>query len=94
MNDVVSVKEWTLKSIGGRMAKQIRIGKYGAYIVDDRIRYYLVRWTSNPWLVENGSLEIDGGLAKEGEWVCKRVWMNNIKRAPHWFWQSEKEVVV
>jgi hypothetical protein len=47
LNDVVSAKEWTLKSIGGRMAKQIRIGAYKAYLVDDRIRYYLVRWISD-----------------------------------------------
>ena len=76
------------------MAKQIRIGMYGAFFVDDRIRYYLVWWTCDPWLVENGLLETDGGLAREGEWVCKGVWMNDINRAPHWFWQSEKEVVV
>ena len=76
------------------MAKEIRIGMYGAYLVDDRMRYYLVRWTSDPWLVENGSLETDGGLAREGEWVCKGVWMNDRNRAPRWYWQSEKEVVV
>jgi hypothetical protein len=76
------------------MAKQIRIGMYGAFFVDDRIRYYLVWWTCDPWLVENGLLETDGGLAREGEWVCKGVWMNDINRAPRWFWQSEKEVMV
>ncbi len=94
LDDVISAKEWTLQSIGGRMAQQIRIGMYGAYLVDDRIRYYLVQWTCNPWLVENGSLETDGELARKGEWVCKGVWMNDINRAPCWFWQSEKEVVV
>jgi hypothetical protein len=39
-------------------------------------------------------LETDGGVAREGEWVCKGLWLNDIDRAPRWFWLSDKEVVV
>ena len=31
---------------------------------------------------------------REGEWVCKGFWLNDIGRAPCWFWLLEKEVVV
>ena len=39
-------------------------------------------------------METDGGVAREGEWVCKGLWLNDIDRAPRWFWLSDKEVVV
>jgi len=39
-------------------------------------------------------LETDGGVAREGEWVCKGLWLNDVDRAPRWFWLSDKEVVV
>jgi hypothetical protein len=37
---------------------------------------------------------MDGGVAREGEWVCKGLWLNNVPRAPRWFYVGEKEVVV
>ncbi len=76
------------------MAEHIVISKYGAYLVDDAMKYYLVKWTSDPWIVEDGSLEADGGVAREEEWVCKGLWLNEVIRAPRWFWLSDKEVVV
>ena len=76
------------------MAELIVISQSGAYLVDDTMKYYLVQWTSEPWKVEGGSLETDGGVAREGEWVCKGLWLNDIDRAPRWFWLSDKEVVV
>jgi len=39
-------------------------------------------------------LETDGGVAREGEWVCKELWLNDVDRAPRWFWLSDKEVLV
>jgi hypothetical protein len=39
-------------------------------------------------------LETDGGVAREGEWVCKGAWLNDVDRAPRWFWLSDKEVLV
>ena len=76
------------------MAELIVISQYGAYLFDDRMKYYLVQWTSDPWKVEGGSLETDGGVAREGEWVCKGLWLNDVDPAPRWFWLSDKEVVV
>ena len=87
-------QQWTLNQIGERMAELIEISQYGAYLVDDRMKYYLVQWTLDPWKVEGGSLETDGGVAREGEWVCKGLWLNDVDRAPCWFWLSDKEVVV
>jgi hypothetical protein len=70
------------------------ISQYGAYLVDDTMKYYLVQRTSEPWKVEDGALETDGGEAREEEWVCKGLWPNDVDRAPSWFWLSDKEVVV
>ena len=33
-------------------------------------------------------------MAREGEWVCKGFWLNDVGWAPCWFWASEIEVVV
>ena len=87
-------QQWTLNKIGERMAELIVISQYGACLVDDRIKYYLAQWTLGPWKVEDGSLETDGGVAREGEWVCKGLWLNDVDHAPRWFWLSNKEVVV
>jgi len=87
-------QQWTLNQIGERMAELIVISQYGAYLVDDKMKYYLVQWTLEPWKVEDGSLETDGGVAREGEWVCKGLWLNNVDCAPCWFWLSDKEVLV
>ena len=76
------------------MAELIVISQYSTYLVNDRMKYYLVQWTSDPWKVEGGSLETDGGVAREGEWVCTGLWLNDVNHAPHWFWLSDKEVMV
>ena len=39
-------------------------------------------------------METDGGVAREGEWVCKGFRLNDVGQAPCWYWLSEKEVVV
>jgi len=39
-------------------------------------------------------METDGSVARDGEWVCKGFWLNDVGRAPCWFWLLEKEVVV
>ncbi len=39
-------------------------------------------------------METDEGVAREGEWVCKGLWLNDVNRGPRWFWLSDKEVVV
>jgi hypothetical protein len=44
------------------MTEKITIGKYGAYLVDNKMKYYLVQWTSKPWIVEDGPMEMDGGV--------------------------------
>ncbi len=75
------------------MASLIEVKKFGAYLVDDRIKYYLVQWMSEPWIVEGENLETAGGIARNGEWVCKGVWLNNVARAPRWYWVSDDVVI-
>jgi hypothetical protein len=94
VDDLVAAQQWTLNNVGARMAEKILVGKYGAYLVDDVMKYYLVRWTSEPWIVMDGPMDTDGGVAREGEWVCKGLWLNEVPRAARWFWVGEREVVV
>jgi hypothetical protein len=94
INELVFVQQWTLNKIGARMAEKIVQGKFGAYFVDDVIKYYLARWTSDPWIVKAGPLDTDRGVARGGEWVCKGLWLNDMPCAPRWFYVGEKEVVV
>jgi hypothetical protein len=58
------------------------------------MKYYHVQWTLDPWIVKDEPLETDGGVAREGEWVCKGLWLNDINCAPCWFWLLDKEVVM
>ena len=71
MDELVGAQEWTLTKIGETMAEQIVISKYGVYLVDDEMKYYLVQWTSNPWIVEDQPLERDGGVAREESGFAK-----------------------
>ena len=91
---VITANQWTLQQIGKRMSETISVGKIGAYLVDDQIKYYLVKWTCEPYLVEKENVETAGGIARCGEWVCNGVWLNDVPRAPHWYWISDVEVVV
>jgi hypothetical protein len=94
VNELLVAQQWTLHKISARTAEQIVPGKFGAYLVDDVIKYYLVRWTTVPWIVRDGPLDTDGGVAREGEWVCKGLWLNDVPCALSWFYVGEKEVVV
>ena len=91
---VVMANEWTLQHIGKRMSEMISVGRIGAYLVDDRIKYYLVKWTSPPYIVENDQIETAGGIALRGEWVCNGVWLNDVTRCPRWYWISDREVLI
>jgi hypothetical protein len=93
-DELVEAQEWTLQQIGERTSAQIAIDNYGAYLVDDRMKYYLVRWTSMPWKVEGESLDTACGFARAGDMVSKGVWMNPVQRAQRWFWEPANEVVV
>jgi hypothetical protein len=42
VDDLVSAQQWTLNKIDERMAEQIVISKYGAYLVNDTMKYYLI----------------------------------------------------
>ena len=78
------------------MAEPIVVSQYKAYLINDTMKYCLVQWTLDPWpwIVKNESLETDGGVAREGEWVCKGLWLNDVNCAPRWFWLSNRKVVI
>jgi hypothetical protein len=88
-------QEWTLKKIGARMAEKVLTRGYGAYLVDDlHIKYYLVKWTSQTWKVELGTIETKCGVAHAGEYICKGLWFNDVDRASQWYTLSGDEAIV
>ena len=91
---VVMANEWTLQKIGKCMSKMISVGRIGVYLVDDRIKYYLVQWTSPPYIVETDQIETTGGIARRGEWVCNGVWLNDVTWCPCWYWISDSKVAI
>ncbi len=53
MDNVVGAQLWMLNKIGERMAEKITMGKHGDYLVDNEMKNYLVKWTSDPWIVKD-----------------------------------------
>ncbi len=94
-DNIVMAQEWTLNKIGERMARNIVVGQYGAYLVDDaHIKYYPVQWTSQPWKIKSGTIETICGEAHAGEYVCWALWFNNVDCAPQCYTLFEEDVIV
>ena len=64
------------------MASSIDIREFGAYTVDDdpAYYYYLVKWTGDPFKVDNNEVMhfgngVDFLNVFAGDWVCRGVWL-------------------
>ena len=71
----------------------------GSYAVDDgEYRYYMVRWTCEPWQVkEDAIVEVENAsyLLFQNEWVCQGIWLDCFPSTKeHWFTEGEQEVIV
>lgn len=86
-----------MQEIGERMRMDVRKDGIGAYYVDDKFNYYLVKWTENPWQAKKDmTVQSDSKpLALfEGEWACRGTWFNYVPGALLWYTSSKTEVVV
>ncbi len=97
-DDLMESQALTLQIIGEKMAKSITVGGFGGYLADaDRLKYYLVKWTSAPWQVGTDGMINDGVndvSVSKGDWICKGVWLDYVPRARQWYTVSEDEVHV
>ena len=86
-----------MQGIGERMRLDVQKDGIGAYYVEDKFNYYLVKWTENPWQAkEDMTVQSNGQpLALfEGEWACRGTWFNYVPGALLWYTSSKTEVVV
>jgi hypothetical protein len=85
-----------LESIADVMASEIIENKIGAVSTVDN-NYYLVKWTSLPYRMDGDRMltEYDQPIhVKDGEQVCKGVYLEGLHRAKGWFYQTTIRTVV
>ena len=86
----------TLQEIGERVSKDVKKDGIGAYYVDDKFNYYLVKWTEDPWQANRDMTVQSNGkpLALfEGEWACRGTWFNYVPGALLWYTSSRRCVI-
>ena len=95
-DDRVARLEVTMMGVGKRMADQVAIGNYGAYIVDDdRYDYYIVKWTEMARKAERDErFEIEGEafMVKKDEWYAKGIWLELVEQ--HWWKTTSQSCIV
>jgi hypothetical protein len=55
--------------------------------------YYLVKWLSEPYALQDDTLDGMSGMIGVGTMVVNAIYFNRVKRAPHWYTQSGKTTV-
>ena len=82
------------------MAETIQIGAYGAIATtdEDADGYYIVRWTTEPYTIQEAvAPEKYGWAIRAGELVCEAEYFNKVAGAKHWYTPTqgeERKVVV
>ena len=88
----------TMHGVGRRMADQVVIGGYGAYIVDDdRYDYYIVKWIDLPQEAEEDRLiELDGEqfTVKKGEMFATGEWLDLVQSTRRWWKHTSQRCIV
>ena len=90
--------EVTVRGIGVRMAEQMKVGGFGAYITDDeRYDYYIFKCISAPQKADEDMVfQRDGNefTAREGEWYCEGVWLDKVCNTSNWHEVTTQRCVV
>ena len=87
----------SLNDLGHQLALSIVEGGYGAYSVDGKLDYYIVKWAGTPRQVEKDEvIRVDRKDVQlfAGEWVCDGIWLNHVPRAKNWYFVGNKKVTV
>ena len=89
----------TVECIATLNARLVKVGNCGSYAVDDgEYRYYMVRWTCEPWQVKEDEIvkvENTSYSLFQNEWICRGRWFDCVpSTTEHWFTEGEQEVIV
>jgi hypothetical protein len=55
--------------------------------------YYLVKWLSKPYALQEDTLDGMSGTIGVGTMVVDAIYFNRVERAPHWYTQSGETTV-
>lgn len=88
-----------LDTIAEETRDEISIGNIGAFNTDDPEAdgYYLVRWTSEPYELEQDEELTDYDPPMKlpaGELVCEGQYLNKVDRAKRWYTQSDGSTII
>jgi len=84
-----------LNALEARMSLMIREGEVGAIGTADEaaMGYYLVKWLSEPYALQEDTLDGMSGMIGAGTMVVDAIYFNRVERAPHWYTQSGETTV-
>ena len=96
--DDLEALEVAVCGIGRRMADQMHVGRFGAYIADDeRYDYYMFKCTVAPKQADKDEVfEFDGNEfpVKEGELYCEGVWLAKLPNTSEWYVVTNQRCIV
>jgi hypothetical protein len=78
------------------MSLMVREGEMGAIGMADEaaLGYYVVKWLSNPYTLQEETAEGMSGIIGVGTMVADVLYFNWVERATHWYTQSNMTTVV
>jgi hypothetical protein len=88
---IEETQDVVLEGLATMMAETVEVGGNGAFLADDDRYdgYYIVRWTSSPYTLQEDLLleEFVPPIRIEaGELVCDAVYWETLPRAKHWWY--------
>ena len=96
--DDLEALEVAVRGIGRRMADQMHVDRFGAYIADDeRYDYYMFKCTVAPKQADKDEVfEFDGNEfpVKEGELYCEGVWLAKLPNTSEWYVVTNQRCIV
>ena len=90
--EVETLFESVLQDMDAMMVQDINEGEVSAICTwdDETEGYYLVKWTENPVMAEEEMTLEDGTVVKEGQYLCKGIYLYEVPGGRHWY--TEKDV--
>ena len=90
--EIETMYDSVLQKMEGMMVQELEEGQVSALGTSDEETegYYLVKWTENPVMAEEDTELEDGTFIKQGQYICKGIYLYEVPGANHWY--TEKDV--
>jgi hypothetical protein len=84
-----------LGAMEARMSLMVHEGEMGAIGMADKavLGYYVVKWLSNPYTLQEETVEGMSGMISTGTMVADVLYFNWVERTTHWYTQSNMTTV-